>query len=55
MQTGSILTSVAIILLAATVWDDLRRGDRVTNAQKTYLLVAVLFAAISGLLQIFSS
>ena len=53
MQTGSILISVAVILLAVTLWDDLRRGQRMTNSQKTYLLVAILFAAITGLLQVF--
>jgi hypothetical protein len=54
MPAGQILTGVAIILLAAAVWDDLRRGDRVTPARKTYLLVACLFGLASAVLAIFS-
>lgn len=50
MEAGNILTNVAILMIAATVWDDLRRGNRVTAAGKGWLLVAALFAGISAVL-----
>lgn len=53
MQTGNILTNLAILFLAAALWDDLRRGARLTTARKTWLLVACIFAAVSLALQIF--
>lgn len=52
MQAAGILTSVAILLIAAAVWDDLRRSNRVTPARRTYLLVASLFAAIGAVLHL---
>ena len=53
MQAGNILTNIAIILLAAALWSDMRQGNRITPAVKTYLTVACLFAAISAILQAF--
>lgn len=52
MGTSGILISVAVLLIAAAVWDDLRQGGRVTPARKTYLLVACIFAAVSAVLQV---
>ena len=51
MQASGILISIAILLLAAAMWDDLRRGNRVTPARKTYLMVACIFALVSAVLQ----
>ena len=53
MQAGNILTNIAIILVAAALWDDLRRGGRIAPAPRTYLLVACIFALISAILQVF--
>ena len=39
MEAAGILTSVAILMLAAAMWDDLSRNERVTPARKTYLIV----------------
>ena len=52
MQASGILICVAILMLAAAIWDDLRHGGRVTPARKTYLLVACIFAVISAALQL---
>ena len=52
MPASGILTSVAVLLVAAAIWDDLRRNDRVTPARKTYLMVACIFALVSAVLQI---
>ena len=54
MQASGILTCVAVLLLAATIWDDMRRGDRVTPARKTYLMVACIFALVSAVLHLVS-
>ncbi len=51
MDTSGILTNVAILFVAATVWDDMRRGDRLANTGKTWLMVACIFAAISIILK----
>ena len=51
MPASEILICIAILFLAATIWDDLRRGDRVTPARKTYLMVACIFALVSAVLQ----
>ncbi|MHC4399965.1 MAG: hypothetical protein ACYTG0_09820 [Planctomycetota bacterium] len=53
MDTSSILTNVAVFFLAATLWDDMRRGGRATIAGKTWLLVGCLFAAVSVVLEVF--
>ena len=54
MQASGILTSVAVLFLAATIWDDLREHDRVTPARKTYLLVACIFAVVGAVLHVVS-
>lgn len=54
MQASNILTNVAVLFLAVTVWDDMRKGGRVTAPRKTWLLVAALFAAISAVLEGFA-
>ena len=53
MHAGTILTNVAIILVAAAVWDDLKRGGRGTPARRTWLLVACLFALVSAVIHLF--
>ena len=55
METATILTNVAILFVAAALWDDMRRGGRVTAAGKTWLLVACIFAAVSILLKLFGA
>jgi hypothetical protein len=52
MQAAAILTNVAIILVAAAVWDDLRRGGRANPGRMTWLGVACLFALISAVLHL---
>jgi hypothetical protein len=52
MQASAILMSVAILLLAATIWDDLRSNGRVTPLRKTYLLVASIFAFVCAVVQV---
>jgi hypothetical protein len=53
MGAETILTNVAVLFLAATVWNYLRQEERLTPARKTWLLVASIFAAISLILQLF--
>ena len=48
-----ILTNLAILLLVAAVWDDMRKEDRLTPARKTWLLVAAIFTAVSLVHQFF--
>lgn len=50
MQAAGILTSIAILMLAAAIWDDLRSNERVTPARKTYLIVACIFALVNAVL-----
>jgi len=57
MQAGHILTNIGVILVAAAVWDGLRRGQAAGapgggSRPKTYLLVACIFAAVSATLEI---
>lgn len=54
MEAAGILTSVAILMLAAAMWDDLSRNERVTPARKTYLIVACIFALVNAVLQFVS-
>lgn len=54
MGAARILTNVAVLLVAMAVWDDLRRSGRLTIAQRTWLLVAAIFALVSGLLSLSS-
>ena len=51
MQAADILLSVAIVLLAVTIRDDLKARDQITPARKTWLLVAVIFAVVSAVLR----
>jgi len=53
MGAETILTNVAILFLAATIWSYLRQEERLTPARKTWLLVAGIFALISLLLRLF--
>ncbi len=54
MRAGMILISIALLMLVAAVWDDLKRGGRMTPARKTYLMVASIFALINAILQLFN-
>jgi low affinity Fe/Cu permease len=47
MTVPAILTNVAILLVLVAIWDDMRRGGRLTPARKTWLLVAAIFTAVS--------
>jgi hypothetical protein len=53
MGAETILTNVAILFLAATLWTYLRQEERLTPARKTWLMVASILAAISLILQFF--
>lgn len=46
MKASEILITIAILCLAASVWDDQKSGGRLTPQRKTYLLVACMFAVI---------
>jgi len=52
MQAAAVLTNVAIVLVAAAVWDDLRRGGRATPARNTWLFVACVFGVVSAALHL---
>ena len=52
MQAGHILTNVAIVMVAAAVWDELRRRGAVEPRTKTYLAVACIFALVAAVLQV---
>ena len=54
MQASGILISIAVVFIAATVWDDMKKNGRITPARKTWLLVACLFAIVSAILQFVS-
>jgi hypothetical protein len=53
MGAETILTNVAILFLAATLWTYLQQEGHLSPARKTWLLVAGLFATISVVLQLF--
>jgi hypothetical protein len=53
MAAESILTDIAILLLAATFWNYLQLENRLTPARRTWLSIAVIFAVVSILLQLF--
>ena len=53
MNVESILTNIAIIFLAVTVWNYLQQEGRLTSARRTWLTVAGIFAAVSLLLRLF--
>jgi hypothetical protein len=52
MGAETILTNVAILFLAATLWTYLRQEGRLSPARKTWLLIAGIFALISLLLRL---
>ena len=52
MEAINILTNVAILLLAAAFWDDMKQNDRVTLMRKTLLLVACIFSLVSAVVQL---
>jgi hypothetical protein len=53
MAAETILTDIAILLLAATFWNYLQLENRLTPARRTWLSIAVIFAVVSILLQLF--
>jgi hypothetical protein len=53
MLAGNILTNVAVLFLAAAVFDDLRQGDRLTPTRKTRLLVAAILSATGVAIELF--
>lgn len=54
MTIPAILTNIAILLVLVTMWDDMRRGNRLTTARKTWLLVAAIFTIVSLVHQFFN-
>jgi hypothetical protein len=54
MGAETIPTNVAILFLVATVWNYLQQEGRFTQAQRTWLSLAGIFALVSVLLQLFS-
>lgn len=48
MAAISILTNVAIVLVVATLWIDMREGGRITSAKRTWLLIACIFSLLSS-------
>jgi hypothetical protein len=53
MNADTILTNLAIIFLALTVWNYLQQEGRLTPARKTWLTVSGIFAAVSLLVRLF--
>jgi hypothetical protein len=53
MAVPAILTNIAILLVVVAIWDDMRRGGRLTPARKTWLLVAAIFTIVSLVHQFF--
>jgi len=53
MTVPAILTNIAILLVVVAMWDDMRRGGRLTPARKTWLLVAAIFTIVSLVHQFF--
>ena len=54
MTVPLILTNIAILLVLLAMWDDMRRGNRLTPARKTWLLVAAIFTVVSLVHQFFN-
>ena len=52
MAAVHILTNIAIVLVVAAFWVDMRDGGRLTSAKRTWLLVACIFALVSAVVQI---
>lgn len=52
MGAINILTSIAILLLAAAFWDDMKQNGRVTPMRKTFLLVACIFSLVSAIVEL---
>jgi hypothetical protein len=48
MNTGVVLTNVALLLIVAAFWDDMKRGGRLEPRRRTWLLTASIFA-ITGI------
>ena len=53
MGAETILTDIAILLLAATFWNYLQQENRLTSARRTWLSITGIFALVSILLQLF--
>jgi hypothetical protein len=53
MGAETILTGIAILLLAATFWNYLQSENRLTPARRTWLSIAAIFALVSILLRLF--
>jgi hypothetical protein len=49
MNASVVLTNVAVLLIAAALWDDMKRGGRLEPRRRTWLLTAGIFG-ISGIL-----
>ena len=52
MLAANILIVVAIVLILATVRDTVRRGGRLGPAGRTWLVVAVIFIAVTIFLRV---
>ena len=55
MDAGTILTNIAIIFVAIAVLDDLRKGGRLNGQRKSWLMIAVIFSAVSLFVHIMQS
>lgn len=47
MNTSTMLTNAAVVFVVLAVWSDLKIGGRLRPSQRTWLLVAVIFAVVS--------
>jgi hypothetical protein len=47
MGAQDILTNIAILLVVATIWTDMKRRDKLPAGHRGRLITAALFAGIS--------
>ena len=52
MNTAAIFTNLAVIFVALTLYDDLKRNDRLRPSHRTWLMLAGIFAIVGAVLKV---